>query len=268
MITSDYHTHTNFSSDSTATLESMIEKAISLGLERLCVTDHMDYDFPQKYNLPFVFDIDEYFHTLLQAKKKYADQINVLIGIECGLRPYLIDRYNKLLSDYAFDFVIGSSHLVGDMDPYQSEYWDGRSEEEGIRAYFQTIIDNVKAGADFDVYGHLDYVVRYGPTKNHKYSYEKFHDIIDEMLLSIIQARKGIEINTAGYKYGLGHAHPHQDLIKRYLELGGTIITIGSDGHKPEHLAYDFEVARKMLLSLGVKQYYVFENRIPIPVNL
>lgn len=263
-IYADYHVHTNFSSDSSASIESMIEQAIALGLERLCITDHMDYDFPKEYNLPFTFDPEEYFRVLSQAKEQYQDKIKLLIGIECGLRPYLTKQYQDLLSKYPFDFVIGSSHLVGNQDPYHSDYWEGRSESDGIRAYFQTIIDNVHSGADFDVYGHLDYVVRYGPTKNANYSYENFKDIIDELLTAIIHAGKGIEVNTAGYKYGLGHAHPQDDLIKRYLELGGKVLTIGSDGHKPEHLAYDFAKAREMLLKLGVTEYTVFEKRKPI----
>lgn len=268
MINADYHCHTSFSSDSTSSLESMIEQAIKLGLTRLCITDHMDYDFPAQYELPFVFDPEEYFKTLTDAREKYKGQIQLLIGIECGLRPYLNHRYKELLAKYDFDFVIGSSHLVGDQDPYHKEYWDGISEDDGIRNYFQTIIDNVVSGADFDVYGHLDYVVRYGPTKNENYPYEKFKDIIDELLTVIIKAGKGIEVNTAGYKYGLGHAHPQEDVIRRYLELGGKVITIGSDGHKPEHLAYDFDQAREMLLGLGVTHYTVFEKRKPIFVPL
>ena len=47
---------------------------------------------------------------------------------------------------------------------------------------------------------------------------------------------KGIELNTGGFKYGLGHPNPCEDIIKRYKELGGEIITLGSDAHKCESL--------------------------------
>ncbi len=268
MITADYHVHTSFSSDSKSEMEEMILGAIALGFDRVCITDHMDYDFPDKYKLPFVFDPDAYFTRLDELEKKYRDKIKLLKGIELGLRPYLSDRYETLITSYPFDFVIGSSHLANDMDPYQSEYWADITEEEGHRIYFQSIVDNIKSYQNFDVYGHLDYVIRYGPTKNQNYRYQMYQDLLDEALNLLIASDKGIELNTAGFKYGLGQPHPHPDLIKRYLELGGNTITIGSDGHRPEHMAYDFDKARELLLSFGVTHYTVFEKREKIILPL
>lgn len=268
MITADYHVHSDFSSDSTAPMEEMIERAIELGFERICFTDHMDYDFPEDSPLTFEFDPFAYHAKLNLLKEQYQGKIKILKGIELGLRPYLAERYHVLMNQYDFDFAIGSTHLVGTMDPYHQSYWEEVSEEEGITNYFQSIIDNIHAFQDFDVYGHLDYVVRYAPSKNANYSYEKYRIILDQVLSTIIKADKGIEINTSGYKYGLGQSHPKSDIIKRYLELGGTIITIGSDGHKPEHLAYDFASAREVLLSLGVDSYTIFEGRKPSFIKL
>ena len=264
MIIADYHVHSCYSSDSKAPMVDMIEQAIHLGLKKICFTDHMDYDFPEHYGLPFVFNPSEYTSELSLLADKYRSRIKVLTGIELGLQPYLANRYQDLLKEYDFDFVIGSSHLVDKIDPYQPEFWTGKSSEEGILSYFQSIIDNVKAYSNFQVYGHIDYVVRYAPDKNLAYSYEKYADILDELLTTIINAEKGIEVNTSGYKYGLGFTHPHKDVIRRYKELGGELITIGSDGHKPEHLAYDFHRAEEMLLSLGFKHYATFEKQKPI----
>lgn len=268
MVRTDYHVHTKFSSDSQASMESMIEKAIQLGYTRICFTDHMDYDFPKSYGLPFVFDVEDYAKTLKGFKEKYKEDISILMGIECGMRPYLSSRYEELIKSYPFDFVICSSHLVGSKDPYHKDYWKGCTEEEGISQYFETILENIHVFDHFDVYGHLDYVVRYGPTKNMNYSYDTHKTLLDNILTTLIQKGKGIEINTAGYKYGLGSPHPTKEIISRYLELGGTILTIGSDAHKPEHMHYAFDEARALLLSLGVTHYTVFENRIPIQLPL
>ena len=268
MITSDYHVHSAFSSDSNASMESMVEQAIALGLTRICFTDHMDYDFPTKYQLPFVFDPDTYFKKLSFIKEKYKDQIKVLCGIEIGMRPYLSKRYETLITSYPFDFVICSTHLVGDIDPYYPEFWEGKTKEEGILLYLDSILDNIKTYDNFDVYGHLDYIIRYVPDKDCTYSYDDYKEKIDEILRLLIQKGKGIEINTSGFKYGLGVTHPKAEIIKRYIELGGKILTIGSDGHKPEHLAFDFEKACKMLLALGITQYTIFENRKPITIDL
>lgn len=268
MIYSDFHVHSNFSSDSTASMESMIKKAITLGYNRICFTDHMDYDFPAHYGLPFEFDPNEYYDELNLLTEKYASQIKVLKGVECGVRPHVAKRFEELVRSNDFDFVICSSHLVDVIDPYQEEFWNNRTEEEGIRAYFSAIRDNIQAFNDFDVYGHLDYVVRYAPTKNTNYHYETYADIIDEILVALIQRGKGIEVNTAGFKYGLGVPHPCPEIIKRYFELGGTILTIGSDAHKPEHLAYAFDKTKELLRSLDITSYTVFEKRKPIFIPL
>jgi histidinol-phosphatase (PHP family) len=264
MIKSDFHVHSLFSSDSTAPMEDMVEKALSLGMSKICFTDHMDYDFPEGYGLPFVFNPEEYFKELAVITDKYQSKIKVLKGIELGLQPYLAPRYQELMDQYDFDFAIGSSHLVNGIDPYYPEYWLNKSKEEGIELYFKSIIDNVKAFSGYQVYGHLDYIIRYAPDKNQSYTYEKYADIIDEMLKTIISHGKGIEVNTAGYKYGLGYAHPQTDVLKRYKELGGEIITIGSDGHKPEHLGYDFPKAEQLLISLGFKYYVTYEKQKPV----
>lgn len=268
MIKSDFHVHTHFSSDSDTPMEDMILKAIDLGLTTICFTDHMDYDFPVSSGLTFVFDPHEYFAELNRLENKYKGRIKVLKGIELGLQPHLNQRYQELLSLYDFDFAIGSSHLVQGVDPYLKEYWENRTKKEGIEDYFKSIIENVKTIKDFDIYGHLDYAIRYAPNQAQGYSYESYADIIDTMLTAIIEAGKGIEINTSGYKYGLGFPHPHEDILKRYKELGGEIITVGSDGHKTVHLAYDFHKAGDLLLSLGYEYYTVYEKRKPFFIKL
>ena len=91
----------------------------------------------------------------------------------------------------------------------------------------------------------------------------KFSDIIDEILIKLIEKGKGIEINTAGFKYGLNHPNPTEDIICRYRQLGGEIITIGADGHKPEHIAYDFHKVPEILKNAGFNYYTVFKNRKP-----
>lgn len=268
MIKADYHVHSQFSSDSDAKMELMIEKAIYLGFERICFTDHMDYDYPKENGMDFLFDIDAYFHKLNNLKGIYQNDIKVLIGIELGLMPYLKSRYDILLKNHAFDFVIGSSHLVKGEDPYFPQFWEGKTEEEGMVAYFQSIIDNLEVFDNFDTYGHIDYIVRYGPNKNKYYTYKKYEAILSKLLKLLIAKGKALEINTAGYKYGLGHAHPQEDVLQQYKELGGTYITIGSDAHKVEHFAYDFEMAGKMLREIGFTKYVVYEGRSPLFLDL
>ena len=107
----------------------------------------------------------------------------------------------------------------------------------------------------------MDYVVRYGPTKDTDYSYEKYADILDSILELLIEKEKGLEINTGGLRSGLKSTNPCADLLKRYKKLGGEIITIGSDAHKTADVSSSFEIAREILLDCGFKYYTTFEKR-------
>lgn len=262
----DTHMHTRFSTDGSAEPAAMAEKALALGLDGICFTDHLDYDYPlvKPGGKPeFLLDIDEYCPSVSTVKKQYFGKLPILTGIELGLQPHLAARHYELLKDSSFDFVIGSSHVVHGQDPYYASYYEGRREEDAYLEYFVSILENIEAFDGFDVYGHIDYVVRYGPNKNLDYSYEKYAEPIDEILKLLIAKGKGIELNTAGFKYGLGHPHPTEDILKRYRELGGEIITLGSDAHAPEQIAYDFAKVPAILKEAGFQYYTVFRQRIP-----
>jgi histidinol-phosphatase (PHP family) len=266
MIIADYHVHSDFSSDSKAPMEQMIERALQLGLKRLCFTDHMDYDYPNVSDLSFVFDPDAYVTKLSELKEHYREQIELLTGVELGLQPHLSERLTGLINNHSFDFIIGSSHLVDHTDPYYPQYWEHRTKEEGIRDYFKSIIANCKSYQGFHVYGHIDYIIRYVPGQPGQipdYSYADYADLLEEVLKTIISYGKGIELNTAGLKYGLGYAHPKAEVLKRYRELGGELITVGSDAHKPEHLCYDFHLVPDFLKSLGFHYYATFKQGKP-----
>lgn len=267
MINADFHVHTDFSSDSKAPMELMIQQGIQLGLKKICFTDHMDYDYPPVSDHTFVFDPEAYMKKLDDMKTKYNKQIEILTGIELGLQPHLTDRLTALVKAYPFDFIIGSSHVIDHMDPYFPEYWVNKSIEDGIHRYFESIIENCRLFQGFHIYGHIDYIIRYVPGQTEKradYAYSYYADILDEVLETIISHGKGIEINTAGLKYGHAFPHPKPEVLKRYRELGGELITIGSDAHKPEHLCYDFTIVPDLLKSLGYRYYATFSQGKPV----
>lgn len=273
MIIADYHVHSDFSSDSTTPMEQMIEQAIQLGLSRICFTDHMDYDYPKVGNHDFIFNLNNYKEKLNIMKELYGKQIEILTGIELGLQPHLAKQLLSLVNSNSFDFIIGSSHVVDHVDPYYPEFWGNRSKEEGIRRYFESIIENCKTFQGFHVYGHIDYIIRYVPShliKNGNsgikadYNYMDYADLLDEILKTLISCGKGIELNTAGLKYGLGYPHPKIEVLRRYKELGGELITIGSDAHKSEHLCYDFQLVPDLLKGIGFHYYATFKQGSPV----
>lgn len=261
MIKADFHVHSDFSIDCTVKAERQIERAIDLGLDYICITDHCDMNkCKEKEHL---FDIETYVGKISELKEKYKKQITVLCGVEMGLQPALKARIDDYINSYNFDFIIGSSHAVKGIDVgYDLDvYFSCKSEKEAYREYFEAILENVKAFSNYNVYGHLDFVVRYGPNKNKYFDFNDYKDVFEQLLKIIIENGKGIEINTAGLRKNLGYPHPHKDILKLYKDLGGEIITIGSDAHLVEHVGCDFEEIPALLKSLGFKYYAVFEKQ-------
>lgn len=264
-INADFHMHSNFSGDSDAPMEQMIKRAISLGLSHICMTEHYDPDYVY---LPgeegrFELNTDSYLYELLRLREKYKNEISVGFGVELGLQPHLKRQLAVYSKSHDFDFIIGSSHICNRKDPYYPAFFEGRSEDEAHHEYFECILKCVKSLPYFDVYGHLDYVVRYGPTKNHSYTYAKHADVFDKILSYLIESGKGIEINTAGFRNDLNQPNPCTDVLKRYHELGGDIITVGSDAHTPSDIACDFDRACEILKACGFRYYCVFQSRMP-----
>lgn len=260
MILADCHTHSAFSSDSEESLENQVLAAVNKGLKTLCITEHFDPDYPDG---EFRLDTPAYKAEFERLRGAYSDKIELLFGVELGLLDYLGDTLTEYTAAYPFDFVIGSSHLIEEngrlYDPYFPEYFENHTDHNGVVRYFESILANIRAFGGFDVYGHLDYIVRY--TKAKAYSPAEHAEIIDEILKLLLKMGKGIELNTAGLKYGLGWAHPHPEILRRWRELGGELITVGSDAHRAEHIAYDFDTAREILIAAGFNSYAVFRNR-------
>lgn len=276
MILYDYHLHCEFSGDSVTPAREQIEEAIRRGLKGICFTDHMDLEYPcpGEAGTDFLFDAGEYVKCLRELKEEYAGRLEIMIGMEAGLRnePGMRERmdyiYNGLAREYDLDFVIGSVHCLANTDPYYPMYWENRTVRQGIADYLTANVENSRDYTCFDTAGHLDYLVRYVPKCEEwhgigDYRPSDFADIIDAFLNTLIERGKALECNTAGLKYGLGFAHPHDFILKRYLELGGELLTIGSDGHKPEHIAYDFDKVCEHLKALGFRYYTIFKARKP-----
>lgn len=264
-ITADYHLHSSFSEDSDTPMEEMILKGIDLGLTQMCFTEHNDFDYPamEEFSYTFLLNPDSYLYDFLKYREKYADKIKLCFGVELGLQPHLSKKNAAFAKAHDYDFIIASSHLCNGKDPAFPYFYEGKSKEDGYREYFESILDNLKVFSNFDVYGHLDYVVRYGPGKDDGYSYEQYKDIIDAILAKIISMDKGIEINTKGLSKGLRDVNPCTAIIRRYKEMGGKIITVGSDAHEPGGIAAHFERVSTILKDCGFDYYCTFEKREP-----
>ncbi len=260
----DFHVHTSFSADCSVSPETMLETALQKKLDILCITDHQDFDFPYKDSgLSFDLDLDVYEEKIHALQAEYNDKIDLRFGVELGLEPHLTKELTDFASAKPFDFIIGSIHLVHRVDPWYPEYFAGRKDTEAFEEYFEDVLTNIQSFHNFDVLGHLDYIIRYAPHKNKNYSYAAFQDIIDAILKELIHRGIGLELNTGSIKSGLDAPNPCREALVRYRELGGEIITLGSDAHKTEYLAYQLDEMQKLLLDCGFRYFTVFKDRKP-----
>ena len=174
--------------------------------------------------------------------------------------------------DFSLDIPAYKEKLAELSDMYKDKIQVRFGIELGLQMhlgeYFESILENISAYDGFDVYGHIDYIVRYGPNKNREYSYGRYKDILDEILKKLISMGKGIELNTGGYHYGLGEPNPCTAVIRRYRELGGEIITIGADAHTPDKIACAFDKAASVLEACGFRYYTIFKDRKPEFISL
>lgn len=267
MFYADYHTHSGFSSDSNTPMERNVEQAIALGLKEIAVTDHIDFDYPD-LNYPFMFNYNDYLRRVNDIRARYSEIIKIVLGVEIGLQPHVYDEIRNFVETNQFDFIIGSTHCVEKNDLCTDDFFKGKTKHEAFYRYFEDVLNNIKNCPIFSVYGHIDFINRYGSYSNNEMDYEEFKPITDEILKELISKGKGIEINTSGFRYGLSHTHPQLPLVKRYKELGGEIITVGSDAHIPSDITRDFNTAYEMLREAGFNYITTFDNLKPTFVKI
>lgn len=269
----DYHVHTEFSDDSVYPMEQVVKDAIAMGMDEICFTDHVDYGIkddwdcgrPIRYrgNEPLAnVDYPLYDAKIKELQKRYGNKICIKMGMEFGMQMHTINDYGALFQRYPFDFIILSVHQVEDKEFWTQDFQEGKSQREYNERYYEEMLDLVKAYGDYSVLGHMDLITRYD--KRGIYPFERLKPLIREILQTVIEKGKGIEFNTSYHRYGLADTTPSMDILKLYKELGGEILTLGSDSHKPEHLGAYMEEGKQVLKSLGFCFFCTYEKMEPV----
>ena len=239
----DSHTHTKFSADSEMDAAAAINRAESLGLG-IIFTEHYDYKLPGEVD--FTFDAAEYFN---EYKKFRSDKVK--LGVEVGLRKSAREANKNFLVHGNFDLIIGSIHVVEDIDIYNQKYFEGKDKLTAYRKYFSAMAEEA-AAENFDVLGHIDYICRVAPYENAEIEYEIFRREIDEVLKILVECKKILELNTRRLKSKIA-LKGLESVYKRYKDLGGEFVTIGSDAHVVDAVGANFDVALNFVENLGLK---------------
>ncbi len=263
----DFHMHSCFSGDSDAPLEDQLLAALGQGLDALCFTDHLDYEYPDP-EVDFILDTKPYLFQIARLQERYSKQISVYAGVELGLQPHLGNFYSSYCKSWPFDYVIGSTHLVEHKDPYYPEFWASHTTRSGVEAFFQVTLKNMKAHDCYDAYGHLDYINRYIPRDYPAFSHTDYMDLIDGCLRHLIDKGKALEVNTGSFRSGLSFPNPGPEILRRYKELGGELLITGSDAHTPAYVGSHFSETYALIRECGFSYLTMYQQRKPIQIPL
>ena len=265
MTFTDTHAHSNFSRDSSVSVAACVEGAMAAGLSGVSITDHLDVGTP-KGSVGDYFNIAEQQTAIKACIAQYGARINIFAGIEAGLQKHCLKEIEKTLSAYRFDIVIASIHIVHHVDPYCGVYYVGKSLKEAYREYLEYYIDCIEQFDHFDVIGHYDYISRWGPYKEKTLTYKAFSDHLDTLFTLIIKKGKALELNTRSFLSRNGQPPPQfdPDVYKRFRELGGEMVTLGSDAHNTERLGDNFDYYAAKLKACGFNYLVHFTARKPV----
>ena len=253
----DYHVHTYYSDDSDCPMEQMVQKAIAIGLDEIAFTEHVDYGVKTDRNCSY----EPYFSELAAMQDRYGDRLTIKKGIEFGVQRHTIPQFAADFAQYPFDFVLLSNHQIDDQEFWIYQFQKDKTQDEYQRAYYQAIYDVMRQYKQYSVLSHLDMIKRYDPCG--EYPDDKILDIVEAILRQAIADGKGIEINTSCFKYGLPDLTPSRRILKLYHELGGEILTIGSDTHETDHLGDHIPEVKEYLKSIGFVHFCTFDQMQP-----
>ena len=261
----DYHIHTHISGDCDASMMDMAAAAGQKGLREICFTEHIDLDVSS--NIDFTIDFDAYRCAFSETRAAYPD-ITMRMGIEAGLEMRTKDEMKDIIAANDVDYVIGSQHIVFGLDPYEPDIWQQYDQRVIFDEYLRASIECVAACDFYDMVGHIGYISKFCPHDDKLMRYSDYRDAVDTLLKTIVQKGKGIEVNTNGL-FSVGATMPEMPIITRYYELGGRIVTIGSDAHFTGHVGRGVPETLDVLKNIGFEYVCAFDKRkprfIPIP---
>ena len=263
----DNHNHCEFSFDGKrTTVEASSRAAAAKGLGGLCFADHCDIFVPEQ-TLSFsprskdLVDVEAQ-QAEIDRVQSLIPEIKILKGIEIGMHPRCREQVKQVISQHNFDQIIGSIHYIEDTDPFFGSFFEGKTWQEAYRCYLETLYNEMKAWGDFDIMGHYDYIVRYCNYEQVDILYKHFSDVFDEIFRYLIHNGKALEINTKSYQNYKGRqASLDTNVLLRYKEMGGEIISFGSDSHDDFVVGTDFAKYAALAKSLGFRWSAHYEKR-------
>ncbi|WP_066151823.1 histidinol-phosphatase [Halalkalibacter krulwichiae] len=258
----DLHTHNEMCGHAIGTIEDYVTAGIDKGLKVIGISDHTPY-FHREEDHPFPritmakSHFTKYIEEVLRLKQQYANQIEVLIGIESDFFPDHGLAYQKYLDQYPFDYIIGSVHYVDEISIFKKGRWEGLSMAQKIKTKerYYGLIEQSARSRMFQILGHIDAM---------KGFYPEFSSIeveaIEHTLRVIGEEELVIEINTSGKTKDSGGWYPADDILERALHYN-VGVTFGSDAHTPDRVGDEFNEVKSRLKEIGFKELTYFVKK-------
>ena len=279
----DCHTHTQFSVDSEADINKCIKRAAELGLAAYAITDHCEcngwykkehYSENEWYlreSFDYAADFENSVSAVTALKEKWAGKLNLICGVELGQIIHDTEAAKIVNADKRVDFIIGSVHQVrGEQDFYFIDYEKMTMDEiyDLLERYFKEAYEVSRTDL-FDVFGHITYCLRYMKQRNGiNADISRCDDIIAEIFRDLAQNGRGIEINTSGLRQGFGDCFPSLKYVKLFRDMGGEIVTIGSDSHTVEDIAANSADGMEIARAAGFTKLAYFKKRKPYFIDI
>jgi histidinol-phosphatase (PHP family) len=255
---SDLHVHSQFSCDGRSTMEAICHRAVALGLDSIAFTDHVDLE-PADEGFGF-FQPAAYLAEVERCRALFAGRLTILSGVEIGEVHRFSREAATLLDGYPLDLVIGSLHWVDGALVFDRAYFEGRPADDAYRAYLAELVPMCRHGG-FDILGHLDIVKREGALTPGAFSIEPYEDEVRAVLEILVDQGIGLEINTSTLRRPVNQTSPAGTVLGWYRELGGELLTLGSDAHQVDHLAAGFATAVELARAAGFRHFTVYIGR-------
>jgi histidinol-phosphatase (PHP family) len=258
-ITQDYHMHSDVSCDAHVTMAEMCRAALGLGITEIAFTEH--FDLHPLDSCTNFYRAEDYFNKLDTARRAFTPQgLTIRAGVEVGEYHIYHDTIQPVLDAWPYDIVLGSLHWVGDDMVFDARYFSAHAPQETIAPYFVELLKMVRAGG-FDVLAHADVFKRVAYEVYGHYDAGEWEDLIRPVWQACIEQGIGIEVNTGSLRCEIAQIHPSLDALRWYREMGGELLTFGSDGHQPGHVGYGFVAARDLVKAAGFTRMCCYENR-------
>lgn len=261
----DMHTHSDNSFDGNHSVILLCESAFNKKAKAIAITDHCEID---SKTMDFrALTINSFVNTKM-AQDSFCGNFIVMQGIELGQALYNKPLAEQILNDFDYDFVLGSIHNLKDMEDFYFLDYKQYDVDDLLTKYFECELELAKWNK-FDSLAHLTYPFRYiYERENYKSDLNKFSELIDEILLTLVKNKKALEINTSGFFMKIGETLPNENIVKRFKELGGEYITVGSDAHYAEKICNGIEAGLELAQKCGFEYITIYQKREPVLIPI